>query len=71
MTKDEFMALAAARYDDLQRLNVEEKTFYTYEEKFAGIWTDLGRAVLEANLGDIPVLPRKKRVAKVVLAGLS
>lgn len=70
MTKDEFMALAATRYDELERLNVEEKTFYAYEEKFAGIWTALGRAVLEANLGDVPVSPRKKRVAKVVLGGL-
>ena len=28
MTKEEFLALAASRYDDLQRLNEEQPSFY-------------------------------------------
>jgi len=31
MTKDEFLALAARRYDDLQRLNTEQTNFYDYD----------------------------------------
>ena len=37
MTKGEFLALAASRYDDLQRLN-------QYEEAFAQLWTELDRS---------------------------
>ena len=47
MTKDEFLALAGSRYDDLQRLNTEQTHFYDYEKGFAELWTELGRAVLE------------------------
>lgn len=71
MTKDEWMTLAASRYDELQRLNVEETTFYSYEKRFTEVWIELGRCVLEANLGDLPTSPRKKKVAPAVLGGLS
>ena len=47
MTKEEFLALAASRYDDLQRLNEEQPSFYQYEAAFAQLWTELGREVLE------------------------
>lgn len=70
MTKDEYLALAASRYDELQRLNTEQTDFYHYEEAFVQLWTGLGREVLENNLGDVPVSPRKKRVASVVLGAL-
>lgn len=70
MTKDEFLALAAGRYDDLQRLNDEQPSFYHYEEAFAQLWTGLGREVLESNLGELPASPRKKTVAKAVSVAL-
>ena len=66
MTKDEFLALAGSRYDDLQRLNTEQTHFYDYEKGFAELWTELGRAVLEGNLGELPESPRKKKYAKAV-----
>jgi hypothetical protein len=65
MTKDAFLALAESRYDDLQRLNTEQTHFYDYEKGFAELWTELGRAVLEGNLGELPELPRKS-IAKAV-----
>ena len=70
MTKDEFLALAASRYDDLQRLNTERTNFYDDEKGFAELWTELGRAVLEGNLGELPELLRKKSIAKAVSGGL-
>lgn len=70
MTKDEFLALAASRYDDLRRLNEEQPSFYQYEEAFAQLWTELGREVLEGNLGELPTSARKKTVAKAVLVAL-
>lgn len=70
MTKDEFLTLAASRYDDLQHLNIEQTNFYDYEKGFAKLWTELGRAVLEGNLGELPESPRKKSIAKAVSGGL-
>ena len=70
MTKDEYLALAASRYDELQRLNAEQPDFYHYEEAFAQLWTELGREVLENNLGELPASPRKKTVASAVSVAL-
>jgi len=64
MTKDEFLALAESRDDDLQRLNTEQTHFYDYEKGFAELWTELGRVVLEGNLGELPESPRKKVLPK-------
>lgn len=62
MTKEEFVALAAQRYDALQALNNLDN-FYDYEKGFVGIWKDLGREVLEKNLGELPRDKRKKKGA--------
>ena len=70
MTKEEILALAASRYDDLQRLNEEQPSFYQYEAAFAQLWTELGREVLESNLGKLPTSPRKKTVARAVSVAL-
>lgn len=59
MTKEEFLALAGDRYDALQSLNKLNR-FYDYEKQFVHIWQDLGRAVLENNLGAVPTNRRKK-----------
>ena len=48
MTKEEFLKLAANRYDSLQALNKLDN-FYDYEKEFVGIWKDLGQQVLETN----------------------
>lgn len=70
MTKDEFLVLAASRYDDLQHLHTEQTNFYDYEKGFAELWTELGRAVLEGNLGERPESPRKKSGSSSVFVEL-
>ena len=62
MTKEEFVALAAQRYDALQALNKLDN-FYDYEKEFVSIWRDLGRDVLEKNIGELPANKRKKKEA--------
>lgn len=56
MTQAEFVALAAARYEQLQALN-QLDSFYDYEKNFDQLWTSLGRDVLEKNLSDLPYKP--------------
>ena len=53
MTKEEFLVLAAQRYDALQSLN-QLDNFYDYEKEFVSLWKDLGREVLEKNIGELP-----------------
>ncbi len=60
MTKEEYLALAIQKFEELQNLK-NKKTFYEYEQTFDEIWTDLGRQVLEKNLSDIPADRRKKK----------
>jgi hypothetical protein len=59
MTEAEFLALAKAKYDSLQTLK-DSPNFYDYEKSFDEIWTDLGRQVLEKNIGEVPSNHRKK-----------
>lgn len=59
MTQTEFLALATARFEQLQALN-QLDSFYDYEKQFDQLWTGLGRDVLEKNLGDLPQDPQKK-----------
>jgi len=60
MTKEEFVLKASDRYDELQSLNKLDN-FYDYEKEFAAIWKELGRAVLESNIGTTPNDRRKKK----------
>jgi hypothetical protein len=62
MTKEEFLALAAQQYDALQALN-KLNNFYDYEKQFVSLWKDLGREVLEKNIGELPADKRKKKEA--------
>lgn len=61
MTKEEFLALAETRYEALQELN-QLDSFYDYEKIFVDLWRDLGREVLEKNVGDVPQNRRKKKL---------
>lgn len=60
MTKEEYLAIAAKRYDELQSLNKIDN-FYDYESEFVNIMKDLGKEVLEKNLSDLPADKRKKK----------
>ena len=60
MSKAEYVALAEQKYDDLQAL-ASQPTFYAYEKSFEAIWMDLGRQVLERNVGVVPADRRKKK----------
>ena len=60
MTKEEFLTAAASRYDKLHALN-KITDFYDYEVEFVNIWKDLGREVLEKNIGTLSGDKRKKK----------
>ncbi len=60
MTKAEYLEIAARRYDELQALN-RLNNFYDYEKQFVTILNDLGREVLEKNLGTLSNDKRKKK----------
>ena len=62
MTKEEFIELATEKYEALQKLNTH-LNFYDYEKTFDELWTELGRAVLERNIGEIPNDHRKKTLS--------
>lgn len=66
MTKEEFLAIATEKYEALQKLN-EKASFYDYERSFDELWTDLGRQVLESNIGKVPADHRKKTSYGVVM----
>ncbi len=60
MTKEELIQKVSARYDELESLNKLDN-FYDFEKGFEDIWIELGRSVLEAQLGAVPVNRRKKK----------
>ena len=61
MKKEEFLALAEKRYDALRALNKLDN-FYDYEKLFVELWREMGREVLEKNLGDVPSNRLKKKL---------
>lgn len=64
MTEKEYLELALAKYKDLQQLQAS-KNFYEYEKAFDEIWTELGRAVLEKSISEVPADRRKKNAEPV------
>lgn len=60
MTKEEYLAIVAKRYEELQALN-KINNFYDYESSFVNIMKDLGKEVLEKNLSTLPADKRKKK----------
>lgn len=65
MTREEFLAIADKRYDELQALNKIDN-FYDYEKDFADIMKELSKEVLEKNLSDVPANRRKKNYSYAV-----
>ena len=63
MTKEAYLALAAAQYDELRAIG-QEPDFYTLEEKFDHLWTALGRSVLEQTVGPVPANKQKKTASR-------
>lgn len=63
MTKEEYLSLASEKYEALQNLNTN-LNFYDYEQTFDELWTELGRTVLERNIGEIPKDHRKKTLSE-------
>jgi hypothetical protein len=51
MTKEEYLALAIERYDELEELKSADN-FYDYEKGFDKIWQDLGRQYMESCLSE-------------------
>ena len=60
MTREEFAKLADAKYDEINALK-QQPTMLDYEQGFVEIWQELGRQVLQAELGEAGKDRRKKR----------
>ncbi len=60
MTKEQYLAAAEARYDELKALGKLD-SFYDYEVEFVKIWQDLGRQVLQDSIGTLSNDKRKKK----------
>ncbi len=59
MTREEYLAIAGKRYDELQALNKIDN-FYDYEGDFIKLWSKMGREVLEKSISTVPGDRRKK-----------
>jgi len=57
VTKEEYLVLAESKWPELKASG----DFYAYEQRFSEIWLELGRAVLESSIGEVPVDHRKKK----------
>jgi hypothetical protein len=60
MTKEEYLSIAAEKYDALHALNKIDN-FYDYEKEYEVIINDLCRQILEANLSELSNDRRKKK----------
>ena len=60
MTKEEFLSIAASKYEQVQSLAAHDN-FYDYEVGFEQIMHDMNRQMLEKSLGALPNDRRKKK----------
>ena len=60
MTKEEYLAIASEKYDELQALNKIDN-FYDYEKEFEKILKGLGRTLLEKSISEVSADRRKKK----------
>jgi hypothetical protein len=51
MTKEEYLALAMERYEELEQLKSADN-FYDYGKEFDKIWQDSGRQYMESYLSE-------------------
>jgi phage replication-related protein YjqB (UPF0714/DUF867 family) len=60
MSKEEYLAIASKRFDELQALNKVDN-FYDYELEFSGIMNKMSKEILEKNLSELSADRRKKK----------
>ncbi len=60
MTEEEYLKIAKEKYKSLKALG-DLDNFYDYEKNFDKIWRELGKEVLEKNLGELVNDRRKKK----------
>ncbi len=60
MSKEEFLAIAEKRYEEIKALS-KHKTFYDYEVGFEEIANELNREIFEKSLGDLGKDRRMKK----------
>jgi hypothetical protein len=60
MNKEEFIKVCESKFDSIKSLN-ELDNFYDYETQFVKLWHEVGRTVLEKNLGELSADKRKKK----------
>ncbi len=60
MTREDYLLIAASKYDELHVLNKIDN-FYDYEKEFEKIFKELGRLVLEKNISTPSTDRRKKK----------
>lgn len=63
MTKEEYLGLCSANWEKLQ-VAVRKDNLYDLEKDFRQGWEELGRQVLEKELGEAPADYRKKKYKK-------
>ena len=61
MTKEEFLELAAKKWDKISQNHEENESFYEYEKNFDELWIEFGRQALEGSLGEKNSDDRKKK----------
>jgi uncharacterized membrane protein len=60
MTKEEFIALAAKKWDTLSAHKIKSNNLYDYEKGFDELWVEFGRETLEGSIGEVSSNRRKK-----------
>lgn len=63
MTKEEYLSLCSANWEKLQAATAKNN-LYDLEKDFRHGWEELGRQVLERELGEAPNDYRKKKHKK-------
>lgn len=61
MTKEEFLELAADKWDEIEKQKASSDSFYDYEKGFDELWVEFGRRSLEGSLGELSKDRRKKK----------
>jgi hypothetical protein len=64
MKREEFLALAESRYEELKALGHLDN-FYDYEKNFDAIWQELGRLYLERLLESESPVSQDRRKKKL------